>query len=226
MSARHAILLDALGTLVELDTPALHLRAQLGERFGVELSVLEAQHAITAEMAYYRAHLNEGHDQAGLARLRRDCARVLHAALPPTAQPLVANTEELTQALLSSLRFTAFADVAPALAAARDRGQRLVVVSNWDISLHEVLERVGIATQLNGVVTSAQLGARKPAPAIFEEGLRLAGVPGDQAVHVGDSLEEDVYGASAAGIEAILLCRDGAPGPPGVRAITSLAELT
>jgi len=44
-------------------------------------------------------------------------------------------------------------------------------------------------------------------------------------VHVGDSLEEDVVGARAAGIEAVLLRRDGRPGPSGVRTIASLAEL-
>jgi precorrin-6x reductase len=36
---------------------------------------------------------------------------------------------------------------------------------------------------------------------------------------------EDVEGARATGIEAILVRRDGSSGPPGVRTISSLAEL-
>ena len=43
--------------------------------------------------------------------------------------------------------------------------------------------------------------------------------------HVGDGLEEDVNGALAAGITPILLRRDGGPGPPGLRTITTLLEL-
>jgi FMN phosphatase YigB (HAD superfamily) len=42
---------------------------------------------------------------------------------------------------------------------------------------------------------------------------------------VGDSLEEDVAGARAAGLEAILVVRDGAAVPEGVRTVSSLAEL-
>jgi FMN phosphatase YigB (HAD superfamily) len=43
-------------------------------------------------------------------------------------------------------------------------------------------------------------------------------------LHVGDSLSEDVAGARASGISPLLLRRDGTQ-EPGVRTITSLAEL-
>jgi len=135
------------------------------------------------------------------------------------------DTASLTAALLASLRFTAFDDAREALLAARARGQRAIVVSNWDVSLLEVLELVGLAPLLHGVVTSAAIGARKPSPAIFEHALALAGAAPGQAIHVGDSLEEDVAGARACGIAAVLLRRDGEPGPAGVATIASLTQL-
>ena len=46
----------------------------------------------------------------------------------------------------------------------------------------------------------------------------------DQTVHVGDSLENDVAGARAAGIRPVLVRRDGAA-PPGVESIATLREL-
>ena len=46
-----------------------------------------------------------------------------------------------------------------------------------------------------------------------------------EAIHVGDNPAEDVAGARAAGIEPLLIRREGAPGPDGVRAIASLTEL-
>jgi len=220
-----SLLLDALGTLVALEPPAPRLRAELAERFGIEVTEAEAQRAMTREIAFYRAHLDEGRDNASLQVLRRRCAEVVRTALPPADSIAELDNAALTDALLASLHFSVFGDVEAALRAARSRGRRVVVVSNWDVSLQEVLEQLELAPLLDGVVTSARVGARKPSPAIFEQALRVAGAgPGD-ALHVGDSLEEDVAGARAAGIEPVLVRRDGSPGPAGVRTIATLAEL-
>jgi putative hydrolase of the HAD superfamily len=218
-----AILLDALGTLVALEPPAPRLRAELAARFGLEVSEAEAARAITAEIAYYRAHLDEGRDAAGLESLRRRCTEVLRSALPGAGAAL--EVDPLVEALLAALHFTAFPDARPALEAARERGQRLVVVSNWDVSLLGVLRGLELEPLLDAIVTSAGAGARKPAPAIFEQALELAGVAASDAIHVGDTLDEDVAGARAAGIEPILIRRADGPPAPGVRTISSLAEL-
>jgi putative hydrolase of the HAD superfamily len=223
--SRRALLLDAMGTVLELEPPAPRLRTELLQRFGVQISETDAQRAIAAEIAYYRAHLDEGRDAAALAALRSRCAEALREGLPDDDRVAAIDNEALTSALVASLRFEPFADVRPALAAARAAGRRIVVVSNWDVSLDEVLDRLGLASMLDGVVTSAAVGARKPSPEIFERALALAGVAADQATHVGDSLAEDVAGAHAAGIEAVLIKRDGAPGPPGVRTVATLAAL-
>ncbi len=219
-----ALLLDALGTLVALEPPAPRLRRALSNGFGVSVSERDAERAIGAEIAYYRSHLDEGRDEATLAELRRACAQAMGAALPSEArEPL--EPAALVSALLESLEFSVFEDVRPALREFRDRGLRLVVVSNWDVSLGDVLRRLDLTPLLDGVVTSAAAGARKPAAAIFTRALRLVRTPPGRAAHIGDSLVEDVEGARAAGIEAILLRRDGSAGPPGVRTISSLAEL-
>ena len=219
-----AILLDALGTLVALEPPAPTLRAELSARFAFEVSEEEAARAIAAEITFYRAHLDEGRDEPGLRELRRRSAEVLRSALPGDAADRLA-LDPLVDALVASLHFTPFPDVRPALEAARGRGQRLVVVSNWDVSLVGVLRALELEPLLDGIVTSAGAGARKPAPAIFEQALELAGVPAGDAIHVGDTLEEDVAGARAAGIEPVLIRRGAAPAVPGVRTISSLAEL-
>jgi putative hydrolase of the HAD superfamily len=82
-----------------------------------------------------------------------------------------------------------------------------------------------LAPLLDGVVTSARAGARKPSAAIFVRALEVAGVAPERAVHVGDSVEEDIIGARRAGIEPILVSRDGHEGPPGVRTISGLSDL-
>jgi putative hydrolase of the HAD superfamily len=215
------ILLDALGTLVALEPPAPRLRTELARRLGLEVSEHEAAYAIAAEIAYYRAHLDDGRDEPGLQALRRRCAGVLRDALPPADLEL----DSLVDALLASLRFTAFPDARPALAAARARGQRLVVVSNWDVSLHGVLRALELEPLLDGILTSAEARARKPAPGIFEQALALAGAGPEDAIHVGDSLDEDVAGARNAGIEPVLIRRQPDDTVAGLRTISSLAEL-
>jgi putative hydrolase of the HAD superfamily len=217
-----------MGTLVALAAPAPAVRRELATRFGVEVSVRQAASALRAEITYYRAHMGLGRDAESLGDLRRRCAEVLRDALPPSDRLAALDIADLTEALLAALRFEAHGDARPALLRARAAGARVVVVSNWDVSLHEVLERLGLAPLLHAVVTSAGLGAAKPAPAIFRHALALAGVAADDAVHVGDSVEEDVRGAAACGIRPVLLRRDGddsAAGAGEVKTIRSLTEL-
>ena len=219
------LLVDALGTLLRLEDPAARLRTELARRFGVDVGDTGARDAIAAEISYYRAHFDEGRDPVSLADLRGRCAEALRSGLPAGGRLPGVSTEELTEALLAALQFSAFDDALAALERARARWERVVVVSNWDVSLVEVLARVGLAPLLDAVVTSASVGVRKPGVAIFEHALSLAGAHPDDAVHVGDSVQDDVAGARAAGIEAVLIRRDGGPGPPGVRTIASLATL-
>jgi putative hydrolase of the HAD superfamily len=226
-----ALLIDGLGTLVSLAPPAPALRHELAERFGVEVSEEEAARALGAEIAFYRAHMALGRDGDAVAKLRRRCAEVLRDALPPSQRLAGLELAPVTEALLAALRFEAYPDARPALIRARQAGAggvRIIVVSNWDVSLQEVLERVGLAPLLDGVVTSAAVGAAKPSPEIFRHALGLAGVAAGDAVHVGDTLDEDVRGAQACGIRAVLVRRDGgaaAPGDGDVMTIAGLAEL-
>jgi putative hydrolase of the HAD superfamily len=218
-SAGRAVLLDALGTLVELERPWPHLVEELAAR-GVVVGEDDARAAMLAEMAYYRAHHDEAVDWAALEDLRRRCAAVVQEQLR-TSLPL----DDVLDALLAAIRFRAYTEVPDVLARLRAGGARLAVVSNWDVSLHDVLERTGLRPLVDAVVISAELGVAKPDPAIFRVALERLEAPPDRALHVGDSLEHDVAGARAAGIEAVLVARNGAAAPEGVRAIASLTEL-
>ncbi|MFA5168293.1 MAG: HAD-IA family hydrolase [Candidatus Omnitrophota bacterium] len=83
----------------------------------------------------------------------------------------------------------------------------LGMVSNWDSRLLKLCEGLGINRYFDFKVISAVFGAAKPSPKIFEEALKKANVPAGEAVHVGDSLEDDVRGAHLAGVRAIWLDR-------------------
>lgn len=220
MGAPRVVLLDALGTLVELDAPAQRLQASLRRHAGIDIGLEAAERGFGAEIGYYLVNHMRGGDHDGLERLRDDCAEAMRAAIgrddldPATVRA----------AMLEALAFSVFPDVVPALQALRERGLTLVVVSNWDCSLGEWLDRAGIGQMVDGVVSSAVVGVAKPAPAVFEAGLELAGCAPAEAVFVGDSVENDVEGAQAAGVRAILVRREGDL-PGGVETVRSLEEL-
>ena len=206
-----ALLLDCLGTLVRLEPPAPRLAAAL------DVPLPAAQAAMRAEIAFYRAHLHRATDAAALAALRERCAAVVADVLGLADVPV--------PVLLDALRFVPFADTVPALEALRALGLRLVVVSNWDVSLHEVLARTGLEPLVDGAVASAEVGAAKPDPRPVRRGLELAGAAPGEAWLVGDTPDADVGGALAAGVRPVLVDRDGAVPAPGVTTIASLAEL-
>ncbi|HRY84897.1 MAG TPA: HAD-IA family hydrolase [Candidatus Omnitrophota bacterium] len=88
----------------------------------------------------------------------------------------------------------------------------LGLVSNWDSRLFKLCEGLGIDSYFDFKVISAVFGAAKPNPKIFLEALKKANVPAADAVHVGDSLEDDIRGAHLAGIQGIWLDRSGRHG--------------
>ena len=99
------------------------------------------------EMAYYRAHHDEATDRATLDDLRDRCTEVLRAALPAHARA----AHDLRGALLGALRFRPYPEVPGGLAELRGAGRaRCVVVSNWDVSLHEVLGRPASTDLVDG----------------------------------------------------------------------------
>jgi putative hydrolase of the HAD superfamily len=214
-----AVLLDALGTLVELQPPATRLRRLLRES-GIDVSEEQAAAGFMAEIAYYLDHHLDGSDSERLERLRDRCADELRRGLGvPELDHATAR-----RAMLGSLEFEPYPDVLPALRELRDSGVTLVIASNWDCSLPDWLRPAGILELVDGVVTSAEVGAAKPAPRVFQRALAVAGVEPGEALHVGDKVDNDIEGATAAGVRGVLLQREGEP-PPGVDAIRSLEEL-
>ena len=118
-----------------------------------------------------------------------------------------------------------FSEVVPTLKELRSRGLELGIISNFDSRLFNVLRGLGIAEFFDTVTISSLAHAAKPSPKIFELALEQHAVEPGEALHVGDSVRDDVEGATKAGLAAVLLARHGKQAPPGVLAIRTLDEL-
>lgn len=95
--------------------------------------------------------------------------------------------------------------VPEALECLADHGLVLVVVSNSDGSVEKALRNLGLTKHLRAVIDSDIVGYEKPDPRIFERALASVGAAAKSTVHVGDMYFQDVVGARAAGIDAVLL---------------------
>lgn len=216
-----AVLLDAFGTLLEMDPPAPRLRRLLAAA-GYAHPEERVAAALAAEIRHYRRHHDRGRDARSLAALRAECAAVLARELGGE----VPAPARLVPLLLDSLRFRLAPDALPALDALERAGVALAVVSNWDCGLPRVLRDLGVAHRFAAISVSAVVGARKPDPAIFLHALGLLGVAPGRALHCGDLPEADCLGARRAGIRAVLVDRAGTlPDGPCPR-IGDLAEIT
>ena len=214
-----AVLLDAYGTLVELDDPFERLRSAVRRHLDAEVGPAEAERAFRAEMTHYSDRCHLAGDPERLAALRADCARVLLAELGIDA-PADAGGRVLSDAVA----FRVLPGVEPLLAGLADSGAAAAVVSNWDFSLRRTL--AGLGLDFDAIVTCGETGVRKPDPRIFLEALGRLGVEPGRALHVGDSPHTDGVGAAAAGIDARILDRTGARGGRDtIAALTDVLEL-
>jgi putative hydrolase of the HAD superfamily len=101
-----------------------------------------------------------------------------------------------------------YGDVLPTLEDLAARGLALAVISNWDSHLPRLLEALRLAPFFRVVSVSAIEATGKPSPEIFRRTCLRLGVSPAEALHVGDSPRDDVEGARAAGLSALLIDRD------------------
>jgi putative hydrolase of the HAD superfamily len=112
------------------------------------------------------------------------------------------------------------------LATLRNAGFTLGLISNWDTRLRKIAEELGIVGIMDAVAISSEVGFRKPSRRIFDTVTEQLKMRPEEAVHVGDLLEEDVKGALNAGWRAILIDRHDSGAPEGDwTVIRDLSEL-
>jgi putative hydrolase of the HAD superfamily len=188
-----AVTFDANGTLIRLVDPVPQLERALLER-GIERPASAIRHAFEAEGRVYAGRAAEAHAPAAFATLQQECTGVfldeLGAALDPAAfAPLY----------VAAMRFEPVPGVLDSLERLRRCGLALAVVANFDLTLHDRLEQLGLGFAFSTVVTPADAGAAKPDPLIFALALERLGVTPDRALHIGDGVADEA-GAAAAGM--------------------------
>jgi putative hydrolase of the HAD superfamily len=225
-----AVFLDIGDTVMRPNPSWEHVYAIAFEEYGVQVEV-EALHA-ALRRAYHHGGYGfeagfEPTEETSFARtMQIDGAALADLGLEPMPESFFRRLSEL---FMLTANWHVFPDVAPALAALRERGLAVGAVSNWVWQLPELLHALDLVSQFDFIAASSRVGFEKPHPEIFQWALEQAKVSPAEAVHVGDHLDADVAGARGVGIQAVLIDRrdrfQPADVPEGVPLIRTLTEL-
>ncbi len=159
-------------------------------------------------LAWFRAFNERVMAEVGVAESRRESAH-----------------EELIHRFQDPRTYKVFPEVIEVLEKLRETEVLVGIVSNWSEKLPELCDGLGISERVGFIVSSASMRAEKPDRAIFERALFRAGVPAEEAVHVGDHPERDVRGALEAGMRAVLLHRDPESRPSETDGVPVISDL-
>jgi putative hydrolase of the HAD superfamily len=207
MSGTHelrAVLFDVDFTLArpgpELG-PEGYVRA--GERHGLRLEPGRYEAARDAALVDLRRHPEFEHDDEIWFRFTERIVR----GMGGEADSAYACAVEITRAWERHENFELYDDVPPALAALRDAGLAVGLVSNSSRDVAEFARHHGLGVDAG--ISSFHHGRTKPHASIFRAVLDLLGVGPGEAVMVGDTIADDIEGALALGMRAILMDREG-----------------
>ena len=201
MSVR-AVLLDVDFTLCR---PGPELSAErygrIAARHGIVLDVERYEEAREAAALDLKRHPELLHDDTIWHRFTQD----IFVRMGGPQELASECATEIEQGWEVSENFELYEDVLPVLEELRRAELRLGLVSNGIRDLHEFVAHHRL--DVDAIVGSRAHGYVKPHPTIFQAALGQLGVAPAEAVMVGDSLEEDVEGARALGMRAILVDR-------------------
>ena len=208
-SRPEALLLDAMGTLINLRQPLGSTYAEAAADHGlqVEPAAIESAFAAAYAGAPPLAFPGLGGGALRAAEIAWWGARIDAVLQATIGRPgPVALHHQLFEAYADPALWRVYDDVPAILERWSDAGIRLAVVSNFDSRLPSLLEGLGLAAWIGPVVVSSSAGAAKPSPQPFQVALEELGMTAERVWHVGDS-PEDEAGARAAGLRCLIVRR-------------------
>src|SRR5215471_20433471 len=181
--------------------PEGYVRA--GERHGLGLDAARYVEARDAALVDLRRHPGLEHDDEIWFGFTERIVR----GMGGDADSAYACAVEITRGWERHENFELYDDVTEAFDALRSAGLRIGLVSNSARDVREFARHHGL--DVDAGISSFHHGHTKPHASIFRAVLDLLGVEPAEAVMVGDTIADDIEGARALGMRAILLDREG-----------------
>ena len=175
-----------------------------GRQYGLDLDFARYEAARAAALVDLKRHPELDHDEEIWVEFTERIVQGMGGEAPASHEVAV----ELTSRWQRHENFELYDDVRPVLRQLRDDGVKLGLVSNSARDVQEFARHHALAVDAG--ISSFHHGKTKPHASIFRAVLELLDVAPHDAVMVGDTVADDIDGARAVGMHAILVDRLGA----------------
>jgi len=203
-----AVFLDWYGTLVHWKPE----RIQILDEAYAEYGILFDPNKLTKAVAAAEEQVPEGNplkweesEDKGRYIRYQEILLFEHGISLPKEQILRAI--KLLREIANTATTVLYEDVLPTLDSLKDKGYILGLLTNIERGTEFNYRELGLGEYFDTVVTSDDVGAKKPKAPIFILALSRANVNPDEAIYVGDQYESDVVGARGVGINPVLIDR-------------------
>ena len=189
---------------------------------GTDLDAFERQHTAYLEVM----HVEVLAGRIGLDEARRERFRRVFSALGIALGD--ADVDAVASAYRSGYMVArrALDGAAELLLAVRPHARIGIVTNNLLEEQQDKLAYCGLASSIDVLIASEDVGVSKPDRGIFDIALDRIGVAAPDAVMVGDSWANDIAGALNAGIRAVWFNPDRKPAPDRTRGVPEIHSLT
>jgi putative hydrolase of the HAD superfamily len=205
-----AVLLDLYGTLIDIWTD--EQRPEVWDKLarflryrGLQADARTIKGTFFSLAQTFYAASNEKYAEVDVASIFRTILSDLGYDGPA---PFLTEVAQLFRTL-SMLRFDLFPDTLSTLRALRGAFKLGLVSDAQRAFFDPEMKMTGLDLLLEVIVVSSDHGFRKPDRRLFDLALSELGTSPEQTIYVGDNIDRDIHGAKSAGLQAILIDRDG-----------------
>jgi 2-haloacid dehalogenase len=214
-----AVVFDAYGTLFDVQSPVAKLSAEIGEQ-AASLGLLWRQKQL--EYTWLRS----------LMGTHADFWAVTRDALDFALAELAIDESGLADELMTLyLKLDTFTEVSEALAALRQRGKRLAILSNGSPSmLDAVVRHAGLDKTFEHILSVEEVGIYKPSRRVYRLAMQKFHIQDAPSICFVSANTWDAQAAAQFGFQVVRIARspkqnDKLPGKPA-RIIESLKDLS
>jgi len=207
-----AVFFDWFNTLAQYYPPREEIHANACREVGIEVAEGKLNRGLLLADQFYidenaRSPIKKRSPQEQIEVYAQYECTVLKEAGVEISDEMALRIMQKLGGAFSKFDFVLFDDVLPTFELLKQRGLVLGLISNIDRDIMPFCQELGLASYLDFVVTSQEVGSEKPHPPIFLAALERAGVKASEAMYVGDHYGTDVVGAREIGMEGVLLDR-------------------
>ena len=227
-----AVFFDAGGTLFSPHPSVGEIYARVAKKHGILAesqkieTIFRSEFSKRDKMNSAGAHATEKNEKDWWRRLVWDVFQNAVGAHndPPLHLFFAPFFEELYDLFATAEAWKLYPETLGVLRFLKNKGLCLGIVSNWDSRLFSICKTMNINQYFDFILASAVVGFAKPDPKIFEKAIDLSHVKLEEAIHIGDSVENDIFGARNAGIDVVLVDRSGrmVEGIPSVNSLEGI----